>query len=359
MITGRVVHITKKWVGGALLLLGAVECFAAAAPASISQLALYQGADREKILVEGAKKEAAFMLYGSHTWYRTMATEFEKKYPFIKVTEYRTDGRTLIKRALEEIRAGQYIADVIATTGEQMDLMKREGVFLEYHVPEARHYPGDVKHKGKNGFYYVGHYETYASLGFNTSLIPTADAPKTMLDLLNPKWKGKMSIVSTTTGTRWIGSTLESFGREYLDKLADQDVKVQNMSGAALAGMVVSGEVPLSPTIFDANITQAKQKGAPVEWRPLEPVVTTVAYAGLTLKAPHPHAALLFLDWLHSKEGQQMIQKGGLWSPREDIGSLAQKFKKSYIDEKYGVEEAEKKYAEWDKLMQQLFIRRK
>ena len=44
-----------------------------------------------------------------------------KKYPFIKVTEYRTDGRTLIKRALEEIRAGQYIADMIATTGEQMD----------------------------------------------------------------------------------------------------------------------------------------------------------------------------------------------------------------------------------------------
>jgi hypothetical protein len=35
------------------------------------------------------------------------------------------------------------------------------------------------------------------------------------------------------------------------------------------------------------------------------------------------------------------------------------KIQKSYIDEKYGVEEAEKKYAEWDKLMQQLFIRRK
>jgi iron(III) transport system substrate-binding protein len=70
-----------------------------------------------------------------------------------------------------------------------------------------------------------------------------------------------------------------------------------------------------------------------VDWRGLEPVVTTVAYAGLTLKAPHPHAALLYLDWLHSKEGQLMIQKGGLWSPREDIGSLTQNFKKSYIDE--------------------------
>ena len=359
MIMARVIRLSRTSLVSALSLFLAGECFAAAAPTSIAQLALYQGADREKLLIEGAKKEAALMLYGSHTWYRTMATEFEKKYPFIKVTEYRTDGRTLIKRALEEIRAGQYIADLIATTGEQMDLMKREGVFLEQYVPEARHYPDDVKHKGKNGFYYVGHYETYASLGFNTSVITPADAPKTMRDLLNPKWKGKMSIVSTTTGTRWIGSTLEAFGREYLDKLAEQEVKVQNMSGAALSGLVVSGEVPLSPTIFDANITQAKQKGAPVDWRGLEPVVTTVAYAGLTLKAPHPHAALLYLDWLHSKEGQLMIQKGGLWSPREDIGSLTQNFKKSYIDEKYGPEEAEKKYAEWDKLMQQLFVRRK
>ena len=54
-----------------------------------------------------------------------------------------------------------------------------------------------------------------------------------------------------------------------------------------------------------------------------------------------------------------MIQKGGLWSPREDIGSVTQKFKKSYIDEKYGPDEAEKKYAEWDKLMQQLVVGRK
>ena len=332
---------------------------AANAPMTVPQIALYQGADREKILIEGAKKEGAFTLYGSHSWYRSMAKEFEKKHPFLKITEFRPDGRSLIKRAMEEITAGQYIADVIATTGEQMDVLKREGVFLEYWTPDARAYPDDVKNKGKSGFYYVGHYETYASLGFNTTAIPPAEAPKTMLDLLNPKWKGKISIVNTTTGTRWFGNTLENFGREYLEKIAEQDIKVQNMAGAALAGLVVSGEVPLSPTIFDANITQAKQKGAPVDWRPLEPVVTTVAYSGLVAKAPHPHAALLFIDWIHSKEGQQMMMKGGLWSPREDIGSLAQKFKKSYIDEKYGVEEAEKKYAEWDGLMQKLFMRRK
>jgi hypothetical protein len=56
----------------------ASNSFAASAPLNVGQIALYQGADREKILIEGAKKEAAFTLYGSHTWYRTMAREFEK-----------------------------------------------------------------------------------------------------------------------------------------------------------------------------------------------------------------------------------------------------------------------------------------
>jgi iron(III) transport system substrate-binding protein len=141
--------------------------------------------------------------------------------------------------------------------------------------------------------------------------------------------------------------------------MAEQEVTVQNMSGAALAGLVASGEVPLSPTIFDADVTVAKQKGAPIEWRPLDPVVTTVGYSGLSSKAPHPHAALLFLDYVHSKEGQQLMMKGGLWSPRADLGSLDQKFKKTYLDSKYSLDELEKKLTEWEKLMIQLFVRKK
>jgi iron(III) transport system substrate-binding protein len=141
--------------------------------------------------------------------------------------------------------------------------------------------------------------------------------------------------------------------------MAEQEVTVQNMSGAALAGLVASGEVPLSPTIFDADVTVAKQKGAPIEWRPLDPVVTTVGYSGLSSKAPHPHAALLFLDYIHSKEGQQLMMKGGLWSPREDLGSLEQKFKKIYLDSKYSLDELEKKLTEWENLMIQLFVRKK
>jgi iron(III) transport system substrate-binding protein len=347
--------LAAAWV----LFLRVATLFAAAAPTTLPQIALYQGADRDKILLEGAKKEGQLTFYDSHTWFRTYVKDFEKKYPFIKVSEWRSDSKNLLSRAMTEFNSSRSLVDVIETTAEAMAVMKRDGMFQEYFTPEARFYPDAVKAKGKNGVYYLGDRETYNSLGFNTTLIATSEAPKLFKDLLDSKWKGKMSIAGTSTGVRWVGAVIDSFGRDFLDRLAEQDIQVQNMSGAALAGMVSSGEVPLSPTIFDADVTVAKQKGAPIEWRPIDPVVTTVGYSALSAKSAHPHAALLFLDYLHSKEGQQLIMKGGLWSPREDVGSLEQKFKKLYLDSKYSTDEAEKKLLEWENLMHQLFVKKR
>jgi iron(III) transport system substrate-binding protein len=152
---------------------------------------------------------------------------------------------------------------------------------------------------------------------------------------------------------------LDAMGRDFLDKLSQQDIKVQNLTPVALLDYVVSGEAPISPTIGDPNVFTARQKGAPVEWRPLEPAMVNVGFGGMTTKAPHPHAALLFLDFLQSKEGQQIVMKGGLSTPRNDLVSPEKKFKKSYFGLKYSLEEYEKKYNEYEELMRRLFMRKK
>ncbi len=341
------------------ILLLAANLFAASAPMSPAQIALYQGADRDKLLVDGAKREGQFTLYTSHTWFKTFVKEFEKKYPFVKANEWRNDSKNIIRKVIEEVKAGRPLADIVETTSDGLGVLKREGLFQEYFSPEARFYPSELKPRGKSGFFYLPNRETYNSLGFNTKSVPPASAPRSLKDLADPRWKGKMAITSTTTGARWLGNLIETLGREFVDKLADQEISVQDMAPAALINLVVSGEIPLSPTIFDANVTLAKQKGAPVEWRPLEPVVTTVGSAALLAKAANPHAALLFIDYLLSKEGQQLIMKGGLWSPREDVGSVEQKFKKNYMDEKYSSEEMEVKLGQWETLLRQLFLRRR
>jgi iron(III) transport system substrate-binding protein len=340
-------------------LLVPIRGFSASPVLSVSQLALYQGADREQMLIEGAKREGKLTLYTSHTWFKTFVKDFEKKYPFIKASQWRNDSKNVIRKTLEETKSGRVLVDVVETTADGMRIINKQGLFQEYYSPEARYYPDELKPRGKHGFFYLPDRETYDGLGFNTKLIPPAKAPKSLKDLLDPQWKGKMAITSTSTGVRWIGNALEALGREYLEKLAEQEIRVQDMAPAALINLIGSGEIPMSPTILDANVTIAKLKGSPVEWRPLEPVVTTVGSAGFMTKAPDPHASLLFIDFLLSQEGQRLMMKGGLWSPREDIGTVQQKFEKIYLDEKYSLEQLQVKFTQWQNLLRQLFIQRR
>ncbi len=322
-----------------------------------ADLALHQGKDREKILLDGAKKEGQMTFYTSNTWMAGHVTqEFGKKYPFIKANVYRSDSKELLKRASEEAIAGRHIADVVETSPDYMALLHLNSPFQEVFLPEINRYDDEAKKLGKRGVLYWISRELYISLGFNTKIIPVADAPKSMKELLDPKWKGKMTIAGTTTGTQWIGAIIETFGMEFLEKLAAQEINVQNISGAALSQLVASGEVPISPTIFNSNISVAKQKGAPVEWRAIDPVIGTTGKTGLVAKAPNPHAGLLFLEYLHSKEGQEAVVKGGLSSARKDVIDPDMKFKKIYIESRYPPELLEKKFAEWEGLKRKLFI---
>ena len=324
---------------------------------SAAELAFYQGPDREQIILEGAKKEGQVTFYTSNTWIAgPVSKEFEKKYPFVKANVWRSDSKELMKRLTEEVTAARFLADVVETSPEYITILVGNKMLQEYLSPELSAYDDEAKIKGKKGVYAWTSREIYISLGFNTKLVPPAEAPKTVKDYLDPRWKGKMSIAGTSTGTQWVGALMEAMGREFLEKLSAQDINVQNISGAALSGLVASGEVPLSPTIFNSNIFTHQQSGAPVEWRPLDPVVAGVGTSGMVVNSPHPYAALLFLNYLHSKIGQEAAMKGGLSSARKDIGSLDQKFKKIYIESKYTPEEFEKKYNEWETLMRRLFI---
>jgi iron(III) transport system substrate-binding protein len=344
----------------AILLVVPSTGMAAGKPNTVAEIALYQGPDREKVLIEGAKKEGKIIFYTTNTWFNNVVTkEFEKKYPFIEVLGWRTRSKTLIKRVMEEYAGGRFIVDVTEGSYPALPILHREGILQECYSPEARYYGDELKVKGKTGVYYLAARERYTGLQFNTEAVSPAEAPKTYRDLLDPKWKGMMTIVASGTGIEWIGNCLVLMGREYIDKLSRQDLKVQNFSAAALGMLIVSGEVPLSPTGGFSNVIQAKRKGAPVEWLPLEPTLTTVGSSGMPVKAPHPHAALLFLDYLHSKEGQQVVMKGGLNSPREDMRSSERKFKKSYLATKYSLEDFEKKYDVWESLLKELFIKKR
>jgi iron(III) transport system substrate-binding protein len=328
---------------------------------SLADLAVYPSADREQMLIEGARKEGKAVLYTSNSQIEGLMTDFQKKYPFIKVDAIRGQNTEIQQRLREEFRANTVQADVVESSGEGMGQMVPLDVFQEYFSPDLAAYDDSSITRGPGGNVLVlADREVYPGLAWNTNLISSAEAPKTFDDLLDPKWKGKMGVVSSSTGTNWIGLLINVKGEDYVKKMAQQQVKVQNITAAALTDLVVSGEVPMSPLIGYANVLQVQAKGAPVKWFALEPVITTIGSSALVKKAPHPSAALLLLDYIHSKEGQTAARDGQqISSPRTDVPTSGlPQFQKVVLSQKYSPDEYARRSADWEKLFRQVFLAR-
>jgi iron(III) transport system substrate-binding protein len=94
---------------------------------------------------------------------------------------------------------------------------------------------------------------------------------------------------------------------------------------------MASGEVPLSPTTFDSNVFVVKRTGAPVEWRPIDPVVANVGYSGIVARAPHPHTALLSSITFIPKKDSSSLSKADSAHPETTLSLWYRKNSKKPI----------------------------
>jgi iron(III) transport system substrate-binding protein len=119
-------------------------------PSSAADLASYSGSDRERLLVEGAKRE------GKVVWYTTLAAEqnkqiantFEAKYPGVKVETFRTGSSALVQRVLNEAQAGRHIVDAIETTLPGLLSFRDNQLLVPYTSPYLAAFPQESKEKG-------------------------------------------------------------------------------------------------------------------------------------------------------------------------------------------------------------------
>jgi len=281
--------------------------------ATAESIAMMKSSDRQKALVEGAKKEGKVSFYTGlivDQVVRPLKDAFEKEYPFVHVDFFRGNSEAVAQRVLIEYQAKKYEVDVIsgsAATG----MVQRAGYMQRFYSPELAAYPAELK--DPKGFW--GSTNVYfMTLGYNTRNVKASELPKTYEDLLNPRWKGQM-MWSTSRGSgapQFIGNIMLTMGQEkgkaYLQRLKAQNIAKSTASARQILDLVIAGEYPIAVQIFNHHAYISKTAGAPVEWQPLEPVTATNNTIGLAAYAPHPHAAMLFLDFLLSKKGQKVVQ---------------------------------------------------
>jgi len=281
--------------------------------ASVDEIALYNKPDRQKILVEGAKKE------GKVSWYTSLIVDqvvrpvkeaFEKEYPFIQVEFFRGNSERLVQKMFAEYQGRRYEVDIVDGT-VTAPMVKKGGYLQRFYSPHLADYPAELK--DPQGYWGVSNVY-YFALGYNTRMVKPNEVPKTYEDLLNPRWKGQM-MWSTSRGSgapMFIGNVLHNMGQEkgkaYLQRLKAQNVAKTTASNRQLLDLVIAGEYPLALHIFHHHAYISKSAGAPVDWYALEPASATINTISPVTRAPHPHAAMLLLDFILSEKGQRVFQ---------------------------------------------------
>ena len=134
---------------------------------------------------------------------------------------------------------------------------------------------------------------------------------------------------STSRGSgapQFIGNIFITMGQEagkaYVQKLKGQNIAKSTASARQILDLVIAGEYPMAIQIFNHHAYISKTAGAPVEWQPLEPVTATNNSIGLAKNAPHPHASMLFLDFVLSKKGQRVFQQSNYLPAHPEIPAL-------------------------------------
>ena len=91
-----------------------------------------------------------------------------------------------------------------------------------------------------------------------------------------------------------------------------------------LAQLAVAGEFPIVIDAFPEEVLQLKNAKAPVDFTFSDPFVAvkTPTTVSISAGAPHPNAAALFVDFLLSKPGQEIMASQGRWVSRNDVGYL-------------------------------------
>jgi iron(III) transport system substrate-binding protein len=303
-----------KIFGVALLILVTTSSFSwgqTKKPRTLDELAAYTGADRQQILLDGAKAEGKVVWYTSLSGvYRELVDAFKRKYPDIAVEVYRAGSTDLGPRLLNEAQAGRYVADALESTPGLLMLLRERGLLKAYTSPELSRYPDEAKTKADGArIYWVTDREAYLGFGYNTRQIAPAEIPKNFQDLLRPELKGKLAVTTESSTSRVVGTLIKYKGEEFVKRLRAQEIRLFKASSAGFLDLIAAGEVAGSFVVFQNQVTVKKEKKAPVDWVPLDAVPTNAGGSAIVANAPHPHAALLFTDFIIGAEGQKLMEQ--------------------------------------------------
>jgi iron(III) transport system substrate-binding protein len=309
-------------------------------------------------LIEAAKKEGGkVILYTSMETFTADALKkaFETK-TGLQMEYWRGGSTEVIDRVLGEHRVGKPLFDAVATTGDHMHLMFKEGAFTKYESPSLKGFAKDAIDPNLGARYRNILYGVI----YNKAGIKASEAPKTLEDIVKPEYRGKLVMphpVNHTLTTQWLASLDKIMPKNRTEKFirdlaAAKPIFVESIVPAA--DRVGTGETPVGITFVRFVLTYNKQ-GANLDYVRDYTMLGDGQYISLAAKAPRPSAGKAFIDFFLDEESMRIqantgefVNRKGVYPPLPDADKI--KFVQMY---QFGKEDFETKKKEYQKIFLQ------
>lgn len=282
------------------------------------------GQERMDRLVELAEAEGELTVYHSNTDLDTLIAAFEKAYD-IDVAPTRAQSETVLQKVMTEAKSGNFGVDVIENPYKENIIANQQGLFYDY---ESEYRDAVVDEARMEGW--TANYFNVFVVGWNTDAVNAKEIPEEIKDFADPKWKGRVSL--EIGDVDWFAAVSQHYrergmSEQEVDEMwaAIADNASVEKGHSTMGDMLSAGKLQVALSIYQHTVDgAAAETGAPVEWNPdghhVGPVVISPTGAGIVTSAPHPAAAMLFMDFMLGEEGQQLMadnfRVGSL--PRED-----------------------------------------
>jgi iron(III) transport system substrate-binding protein len=276
--------------------------------------------ERQAALVKGAQTERLV------EWYATLPVEhskvlieaFRQRYPFIEVKYTGAGGGRMVNRVVTEHRAGLNKFDVLGGTSTSHVALMKAGLIARNLTP--------VRKELRAGFMDADGFRvapfTYALvIGYNTRALAQEQRPRSYEELLEPKWKGQIGLEAA--GYEWLAAMIDTMGEEkalaFARKLAAQNPRVQQGS-SLLVQQMMAGEFNVLIDALHYQLENLKERGAPVDYVIPDPLlIKDPSGIWLAKYSAHPHAAALLVDFLFSREAQEIYARQNRLVARKDM----------------------------------------
>ena len=221
----------------ACALLGAAPSIAAPLDTGLKLAAVTPSPEteqqREARLIEGAKREGKVVYWDTASNLESVFTKFRQKYPFLVMEYWKSTDEAIYQKIPAEARAGVHNFDVAGVEINFLAELRKTGLMKKYDWPNAKEW--SPEHKGRDGSWVARSLNCVAA-AYNTNLVSGVEAPKSWDDLLDPKWKGLMSMGKDDTDL--VLMLWAAWGKEktvnYLKALARNALQYSFLPGESL-----------------------------------------------------------------------------------------------------------------------------